>query len=341
MKHLAVIVMLVLLASGMVRAGVVMFPQPWREGGANMREMINDPDGWKESRAGVDTIGYWPWLLELYHPAEEQQLFFGRLKEWDKKLDFEVPVVKGYEWTQTKAPLEAVAAYRFYMAQDRQFRKNGMEKVDTFSFDEPVYAARVVLPSQIAEGKPEFPGFRLSEDPKTYIDYACRQTALFMKLMQKEYPDARYVDIEPYPGLSLEELKYTADALQRECEKLRIKEPDALRIEIEWSTVEAGTKEGSWQDIRKLCDHVRSKGMEFSFIYWAADKALIDPLGVELPLQWYWGVMHNLSAARIAGIVPDEFVYESWIHMPNRFGPETDNTTYTGCLRDWLSMIGK
>ena len=79
MKYVFVLVLLVFGAAAW--GEVVMFPQPWREGGANLREMIGDPDGWKESRAGVDTIGYWPWLMELYHPAEEQRLFFRCLKE--------------------------------------------------------------------------------------------------------------------------------------------------------------------------------------------------------------------------------------------------------------------
>ncbi len=341
MRYLFVLALALLALCGAARAGVVMFPQPWRDNGANMREMTRDPDSWKDSRAGVDTIGYWPWLLEAWHGPEEQRLFFSRLKEWDKGLCFEVPVVKGYDWAADKPPLNGAAAYEYYMAQDRQFRQNGLEKVDAFAFDEPVYAARYVIPSQLAAGKPPVSGFRASDDPRVLIDYACRETARFMKRLKKDYPDARYMDIEPYPSMDLEELKYSVEALNRECKRLRIKGPDALRIDVDWSALETGDIPGRWRDMIDLAAFCRQNGLEFSLIYWAADKPPLDGRGIDKPLQWYAGVLHMLGVTKRMGLEPDEYVVESWIHMSNRFGPETDNTTYTGCLKDFVEMIRK
>ncbi|MBR4748977.1 MAG: hypothetical protein IK083_05340 [Abditibacteriota bacterium] len=317
-------------------AEVIMFPQPWREGGANLREMIADPEGWQESRKGVDTIGYWPWLMERDQDAESQKRFFRCLKDWNKKLQFEVPIIKSFGWKEGKPPLDADEAFAFYMAQDRMFKKNGLVKVDSFCFDEPVYAARVVIPADIAGGQPPVPGFRMSDDPRVYIDYACRETAKFMKLMKKEYPEARYMDIEPYPALSLEELKYSVDILNRECKRLRIKGPDALRIDVDWGSMEAGVLSGSWAELGELAGYVRSRGMDFSLIYWAANQ----PSG-DISMHWRNGVLHMLDCTEKAGLKPDEYVLESWIQMPNAFGPETDQTAYAGCLRDWLKLIKK
>ncbi|MBR4748973.1 MAG: hypothetical protein IK083_05320 [Abditibacteriota bacterium] len=331
---------LVFLGSG-ARAGVVMFPQPWRESGANLREMINDPDGWKESRAGVDTIGYWPWLMHVYHPAEEQRLFFDRLREWGKQFCFEVPVVKGHDWCGTLEPLNGTTAFRFYLELEKEFKKNGLAKVDCFAFDEPVYAALAVIPHQIAQGTLTIDGYRLSDDHKVRMDYGLRETAKYMKHMRERYPDAKYMDIEPYPAMSLEALKYSVDGLIRECAALKTPGPDALRIDVDWAAMEAGLLEGSWKEVKELAEYVRSKGMEFSLIYWAADKPRLDDRGIDKPLQWYAGVLHMLGVTKTAGLEPDEYVMESWIHMPGRFGPETDNTAYTGCLRDWLELIKK
>ncbi|MBO4548158.1 MAG: hypothetical protein J5758_02990, partial [Abditibacteriota bacterium] len=263
--------------------------------------------------------------------------FFASVKEWGKKLQFEVPIIKSFGWKEGKrSTLAADEAFAWYMSQDRQFKKNGLKKVDSFCFDEPVYAARAVITADIAGGKTPPPGFRVSEDPKVYIDYACRETAKFMKLMKKEYPDAKYMDIEPYPALSLEELKYSVDILNRECKRLRIKGPDALRIDIDWGSMEAGALRGSWEELGELAEYVRSRGMEFSLIYWAANQ----PSG-DMSMHWYNGVMHMLDCTEKAGLRPDEYVLESWIEMPNRFGPETDAASYAGCLKDWLKRIRK
>ncbi|MBP5274942.1 MAG: hypothetical protein ILO36_08435 [Abditibacteriota bacterium] len=331
----------VLLLPSCLCAKVTMFPQPWRDNGANMREMINDPDGWKEARKGIDAIGCWPWLMEAWHGPEEQKLFFARLKDWGLGLNFEVPVVKGYDWGADKPPLNGTSAWQFYMEQDKLFRENGLERVDAFSFDEPVYACLNVIPHQIlAEGRAPVSGFD-PKDPEKCMDYAFRETAKFMKLMRQRYPEAEFMDIEPYPAMSLERLKKCVDGLQRECKRLRIKGPDAMRIDVDWSGMESGDIPGSWTEVRELADYCRQKGMKFSLIYWAADKPPLDGRGIELPLQWYSGVLHMLGVTKRMGLEPDEYVVESWIHMPNRFGPETDVTSYTGALKDVLTVIGK
>ena len=341
MKCLFVLLLALFALCGSARAGTVMFPQPWRDNGANLREMIADPDAWKESRAGVDAIGYWPWLMHVYHPAEEQRLFFRRLKEWNKQFNFEVPVVKGRDWCGALEPLNGTTAYRFWLELEKEFRENGLRQVDAFSFDEPVYASLAVIPHQIAQGTLAIEGYEPSEDHFVRMDYGLRETAKYMKHMRERYPHAKYMDTEPYPAMSLEALKYAVDGLIRECSRLKTPPPDALRLDVDWAAMEAGLLEGSWKEVKELAEYVRSRGMEFSLIYWAADKPRLDGRGIDKPLQWYSGVMHMAGAAKLAGLEPDEYVMESWIHMPNRFGPETDNTTYTGCLRDFLSMIYK
>ncbi|MBQ9358111.1 MAG: hypothetical protein IJT95_01050 [Abditibacteriota bacterium] len=337
----ALIFVVLLLIPWAARAEVVMFPQPWRDNGANLREMISAPDCWKESREGVDTIGYWPWLLEAWHGPEEQKLFFARLKEWGRKLCFEVPVVKGCGWGSDKPPLDGSAAFRFYMGQDKEFRKNGLERVDFFAFDEPVYASLKVIPDQILnQGQKPLAGFDAAA-PDKCMEYACRETAKFMKQMRLRYPGAEFMDIEPYPALTLAELKASVDGLQRECQRLGIRGPEALRIDVDWSGMETGDIPGSWREVRDLAAYVRQKGMKFSLIYWAADKPPLDGRGIDKPLQWYSGVLHMLGATKRLGLEPDEYVVESWIHMPNKFGPETDPASYTGCLRDFLELVKK
>lgn len=314
---------------------VWMMPQPWEGNGGCLRELIEKEDQWVETRSKIDGLGYWPWLLNAHFSDDQIRALFSKVKKWNLLLAFEIPVVKGANWGG-KEPLDAKTAFDQYQELEKRFKTDGMERVDVFAFDEPIYASRDVIPDQIKQGiLPKRDGL---PDPslsgKQRMQYGIKETASFIEMMRKAHPGSRLGDIEPYPALTYDEIVYAIDGIQKECAARGAKGMDFFRLDVDWASMN-NTKGGSWPEVKKIEDYCRSKSIAFSLIYWAADYDLLKQKGIDYNLMWYVGVMHNGNAYALVGGSPDEYVLESWLITPAHAVPETDMTTFTRSVLDF------
>jgi hypothetical protein len=301
---------------------VWVMPPPWPGDGQPLKDMVSRGGEWTRARGLVRGMGYWPWLLNVHFSDDEIRAFFACLDEWRLGLGFEVPVVKAANWGGAP-PLDAETAFGQLRDQTDRFRPLGMPKIKWFAFDEPLYAARHVIPS--------------TEDPAARLARGVRETAAFIALMREAHPDALLGDIEPYPALTEEEILGSVVAIQEDCAARGVKGLDFLRLDVDWDRMER-TGEGSWEDVKRIEDQCRTLGIAFSLIYWAADEPRLANEGSADAATWRNGILKQRDAYEKAGGRPDQTVIESWLHVPVRSVPETDPDTFTGSI---LAFFGK
>ncbi|MHB1456316.1 MAG: hypothetical protein ACYC0V_05310 [Armatimonadota bacterium] len=287
-----------------------MMPSPWPDNGGPLRELINKDAGWAQTRKVIDGIGYWPILLNVHFSDKEITQLFAKIKKYNLKFAFEVQVLK------QEYPTVDIT---FKMLEDQMKRFEPLgAKVDRFVFDEPFYATKYVL------GKPD--------------SFAIEETAKYVYRLRKKYPNVTIGDVEPYPVLKIDELKTFVIKLNEECAKLGVKGLDFFRVDVDWLNMN-NTYAGSWVEVKQLEDFCRSKGMEFSLIYWAAYYPKLDELKLADDMTWYLGIMNQGNMYAAVGGKPDEYVVESWVHVPKRSLPETDKTSFTGSVLDFYNRF--
>lgn len=344
MKILLILVLIIISAIGYCdkeNPTLSMYPPPWKDNGGNLKELVKNEELWAETRNKIDTIGYWAWLLSVHFNDTEQTAFFSKLNNWGKKLSLEIPVVKGHTWGGTNPPLNGTTAFEFYLKQDQRFKQNGMKTVDSFVFDEPIYASRHVIPSQIAEKTLEIPGYVYTNDPYKRMDYGTKEVAKFIKSIRKLYPKAKIGCVEPYPVMPIDELKYAFDEINKECVKIGTKQLDFFRLDVDWSSLNSGQYKGSWLEVKTFGEYV-SKKADFSMIYWASDMPALASKGISYDMNWYVSIMNQGAVLKNIDLLPDEYVIESWLQMPNNMTPETDIMSYTKSVLDFSKyIIGK
>ena len=320
---------------------VYMYVPPWKDNGENLREIVEKDNHWISTREKIDAIGYWPLLLQLHFTADQRTAFFTKMKEWNKLFVMEIPVVKGNDWCGPMTALDAKSAIELYLAQEELFKKEGMPEIFMFSFDEPIYAARHVIPTQISNKTLEIDDYTYSDDPKERMNYGIKETAKFIRDIRKHCPNAKIANIEPYPVMPLDELKYAFDGIQEECKKLGVKGLDSFRVDVDWANMYSGFYKGNWTEMKELCDYVKSKNTDFGMIYWASDMPYLDMKNIKYNTSWYVGIMHQGNILKQIGLEPDEYIIESWIHMDNNMTPESDITSFSRSILDFCNAFVK
>ncbi len=320
------------------RPKVWMIPPPWSEG-ACLKELVKHEGQWKQARARIDGIGYYLWLLNHQFLDKELKALFLKVNEWGLEFSLEVPVVKGADWG-FKEPLNAETSFAKYQQLTRRFEADGMKSVDVVSFDEPIFASAHPIPAQVSQGiLPKdggLPGQELSV--KERMAYGIQQTAAFIGLMRKSYPETILGDIEPYPTLSYDEITYAIDGIQKACLDKGIKGLEFFRLDFDWASMSTSNK-GSWIEVKKIEEFCRSKGIRFGMIYWAPDHELLKPKGIDNPMAWYIGLMHHGNAYALVNGKPDEYVLQSWMHIPVHAVPESDITTFSRSVLDFCNSF--
>jgi hypothetical protein len=350
MKPILTLLAALLLASlapaGELRTGgteIVMMPPPWTGNGQCLREMLRRENEWSRVRGSIQSLGYWPWLLNAHFSDEEIRELFAKLKSWDLKIGFEVPVLKARDWGMPQ-PLQAQLAFDQLQGFTARFRSLGMKDVTWFAFDEPVYAARYAIPASgatvpAAPAIELFGRVKMDPDAARRIAYAASQTAHFIALMRKAHPGARLGDIEPYPALNPDEIETAVNAIQKACAAQGIKGMDFFRLDVDWDLMEQKNF-GSWAEVKRIEDFCRSNGIAFGLIYWPADQPRLAAAGKSTDRVWREGIMKQSQAYAAAGGSPDQLVIESWLHVPEHAVPETDRDTFTGAALELLRANG-
>ena len=144
-------------------------------------------------------------------------------------------------------------------------------------------------------------------------DYAVQETADFVALVRRHYPQILVGDIETYPSFPVGGPHLVdrgpSEAISRE-EGPRL---DFYCLDVDWVTFTIRNV-GSWREVKKLEQYCRSRKLPFSLIYWASWLS-----GFESPRT---GRRLNLVChADAAGIrllrsvdgSPDQYVIESWV----------------------------
>lgn len=283
--------------------------------GRCFRELFTQPDQWKETRSLVDVVGYADHQLNKQFKDDELREWLPMLEKWNLRLALEVGAIKPWGTTGQKT----------YDAQrkswDRVQSLGG--KIYALAMDEPLCCAR--------------------KDLKKSDEYAVEETAQFIALVRKNYPDMKIGDIEPYPFLQNSDLIPFIDALQARLKQMNVRGMDFFRLDVDWNhfTIGATIYKGNWPDVRKLEQACRLRKLPFSLIYWAADYRRMDQLKLADDSTWYVGIMRQGYDYAFVGGAPDQYIIESWVGAPSRAVPETDEWTFTRSVRDFCQRFIK
>lgn len=271
-------------------------------------DLFEKPDEWQQTRSMI--TGFILSDLHLAQFSDEQlKSWLPKVQKWGIKLGLEVGAIK--EWGAT-----GDTAFRLGGQKWERFQSLGGH-IDRFGMDEPYYCANKVL--------------------KKPLSYAVNETAIFITLIRKHYPDAIIGDIEPYPAFSVQELIEWVDALNKKLAENNVKGLDFLAIDPAW--VSFDEKKASWDDLKKLEDACRKRKLPFSLYYWASDYGNIRIMDLEDESTWYMSVMRQGYDYALAGGSPDEYVIESWTGLPPKVLPETENYTFTNSVRDFIKRF--
>lgn len=300
---------------------IVVMPPPWTGNGQCLRDMLRRENEWSKLRGSIQSIGYWPWLLNVHFNDDQIRELFSQLKRWNLKVGFEVPVLKAANWGGDSLPLQSKQAFDQLQRFAARFKTLGMEEVSWFSFDEPLYAARHVIPSQ--------------STAQQRLALGIAETAQYIAMTRQAYPASRVGDIEPFPALTFDEITNSIRGIQEACAKQRLHGLDFLRLDVDWDRMER-TKEGSWADVKRIEDFCRTNGIAFGLIYWSADQPRLAAAGQSNDRVWRSGIMKQWREYAATGGSPDQIVLESWLHIPERVVPETDPDTFTGAALEFL-----
>jgi len=315
-----------------------IIPPPWRNGQC-LREMIMQEGKWEATREQIRGIGAYAWLMNEYFSDDEIRQLFARLRAWNKGFGFEVPVLKAPNWGYPY-PLQAKEAFDRLQQFAKRFKSLGMDQVDWFAFDEPIFHAREMIPASSVPHAPvklELFG-AVKNDPEVArrIAHGVSETVSYIAMMRPAFPGARLGLIEPYPALSFDELKTAVVGIQSECARQGIKGLDFFRLDLDWVRLEREKR--PWVEVRHLENMCRANGVRFSNIFWNASSPGLEKAGLETPDSWTDGILHFARKYRQVGGNPDEIVIESWLRTPERAVPETDPETFTASVLDFVRL---
>ncbi len=303
------------------RPEIVVMPPPWTGNGRCLRDMLRCENEWSKLRGSIQSIGYWPWLLNVHFNDDQIRELFSQLKRWNLKIGFEVPVLKAANWGGDSLPLQSRQAFEQLQRFTARFKKLGMEEVSWFSFDEPLYAARHVISSQ--------------STPEQRLALGISETAQFIAMTRQAYPASRVGDIEPFPALTFDEISSSIRGVQEKCAAQQVRGLDFLRLDVDWDRMERN-REGSWADVMRIESFCRANGIAFGLIYWSADQPRLAAAGQSSDRLWRSGIMRQWREYAAAGGSPDQIILESWLHVPERAVPESDPDTFTGAALEFL-----
>ncbi len=169
------------------------------------------------------------------------------------------------------------------------------------------------------------------------ILYAVNETAQFVELVRKHFPDLLVGDIEPYPSLSFYDHLRWVEALNKRLEFLGVRKLDFYRIDPNWAAFPV--QHGSWRNVAELADKCRAAGVPFSLIYWASPAPSEMKQGKANRDTWHRELMEEARAFRAVGGRADQVVVQSWIGQPDAALPETDPATFSGSVKELLAYL--
>ena len=265
-----------------------------------IRDLFDNPDGWKEVRTRVDVLLVVPWIVDKYFTDDELKTYAKELDQWGLKVGFEVGSVKPQQQSGAKS-------YEYVSKQVDRFIKCGW-KVNALCMDEPLVCSRY--------------------DIKKSDAYCVEQVATYVELMRKRYPEMRIGDIEPWAACikaNADDLLGYVDALQAKLKASHTRGLDFFRLDLN-PLPSSGT---SWVEVRKLQDGLRARKIPFSLIYIGLHPVQMIPYHLQDDYIEFEGSMARGYLGRMFGIEPDQYVIQDWSDVPRRIVPDNAEWSFT------------
>ena len=150
-----------------------------------------------------------------------------------------------------------------------------------------------------------------------------RNAASSIADIRKVFPDVQVGDIEVVPGSALMPDWVAQYAQWLDAWKEETGKPLAFfHADINWGI-----------DYRNAIGHARriarDRGIPFGVIYngWHSDRS---------DLEWVTSGMRNYASVELSGEMPDQVIFQSWDHFPERVLPETDPSTFTYLINSYF-----
>jgi len=211
------------------------------------------------------------------------------------------------------------------------------EGVHTFAIESPIWERLLRLGApltSIAMDEPLIASRVMLHKPDTF---AVEQTAQFVALVRRNFPNLLVGDIEPYPAISLVDQLRWLDALNARLKSLGVRGLDFYRIDPDWNAFPS--QRGSWHDVATLANACRGRGVRFSLIYWASPAPAEVKSGTANRDTWHEELLAEAAGFKAAGGRADQIVVESWIGLPDRALPDRDPATFAGSLEALLATL--
>jgi hypothetical protein len=238
------------------------------------------------------------------------------MRDWKLKFAMEVGAVKPWGRTGADCFAKEKANWEHLQKLGADFYAIGM--------DEPLVCARNELHQT--------------------DDYAVEETANYIALVRKNYPQMLVGDIEAYPSTTVDEHEHWVEALNKKLAEKGVRGLDFYRLDVDWVHFIVQNKEswkGSWRDLRRLEQWCRQHKLPFQLIYWAAGYPAMQKKGLADDSTWYVSTLQQgYDYAHVDGH-PDVYVIESWIDAPSQCLPETADWTFTRSVRDFARKWAK
>jgi len=286
---------------------------PGRNDGQAIRELADHPELWEQLRKRTGNLLYADHVLHRQNKDDAKLTeLLGKFREMNLPLQLEVGAVK--PWGKTGAE-----AFTKQKPQWERFLRCGA-LIDGIAMDEPLNCCE----------------FFIKDDLKDIdrIEYAATETAEFIALVRKDYPDWLIGDIEGFPSLTADKLVQWIDLLEAKLKAKGVRGMDFFRVDTDWMHFVQDTKRGCWRDLKRIENHCRGKGIAFSVVYWAANYPAMLKLNLADDLTWYIGVLQMGFNYAAVGGKPDQIVVQSWVEGPSTFLPETKPHTFTNSALD-------
>ena len=293
------------------RTGVPKFviSPPGKDESRALKELVRSPELWVESRKHVDAINVADHVVNRHFKDDKElaELFDG-FRKMNLPIHMEVGAVK--PWGKTgKECFE-----RQKPQWERFIRLNA--DIRGISMDEPLNCCDTHLKMDNA------------------MEYAATETAEFIALVRKDYPDWVIGDIEGYPALSIEQTIQWIDLLEAKLKAKGVRGMDFFRLDVDWMHFVHDTGKGNWQGVKQIENHCRSKNIPFSFVYWAANYPSLDSRGLASDRVWYVGAMQMYFDYLAVNGNPDQVVVQSWVNGPNTILPESEPFSFVRSVGD-------
>ncbi len=285
---------------------------PATDNGRSLRDLFSNPDQWTQTRSSVDVLGYADHWLDTQFTDEDLRQWLPQMQKLGLKLGLEVGAVK--PWGPTGRKTFEVERHMW----DRFLSLGG--KIYAVAMDEPLAAVR----NNLHLGS----------------EYAVEETAEFIALVRKTYPDVLVGDIEAYPSFKETELTSFIDSLQARLKQLNVKGLDFFRLDVDWMNFVYGYG-GSWLGVKSLEAACRQRKIAFGLVYWAADYPQMRRMKLADDSTWYVSMMQEGYDYATVGGSPDQYVIESWVDAPIRTIPETSDWTFTRSVLDFSRKFVK